>query len=176
MPRLFLAVDIPAAYKQTLSAMQSRLPGARWSSPQQMHLTLHFLGDMPLEPVQRALESVQATGFSLSLSGVGTFPNRGKARVLWAGVDESEPLLVLHQKLGEALQTVGYQPDKRPYHPHITLARFRQPPPQEALQAYLATHQAFKTATFSVKDCILYESQLGSDGAVYINHKKIVLP
>lgn len=167
MPRLFVALDLPQSDRDALASLQTGLPGARWSTPQQMHLTLHFLGECDLAPVKAALQNIHMEPFSLHLSGVGTFPPTGKARVLWAGVARSAPLVALHRAVGDALRQVGYQPETRPFHPHITLARFNQPPARALLDSYLQAHQSFETDPFPVNEYRLYQSDLQRHGAVY---------
>jgi len=168
MPRLFVAIDPPQAVRRQLQAIQHGLPGARWTSPQQLHLTLHCLGEQPLQPTQAALADVHAERFSLGITGVGVFPPRGSARVLWAGMPPEPPLRSLHSKLAEALKTVGYVPEQRPFHPHVTLARFKSPPDQEHLRAYRQRHAALKIPSFPVESFILYRSVLGTSGPVYM--------
>ena len=167
MPRLFLAIDIPAADKEKLQRLQQGLTTARWTPPDQMHITLHFLGEAALEPVIAALEGIQPPALTLQTKGLGTFPQRKQARVLWAGVEHDQTLLDLHEQLGVALQTTGYIPETRPFHPHVTLARFRLPPDPTAVAEYMQAHTPLAYETFTAKSVILYESQLGPQGAVY---------
>lgn len=167
MPRLFVAIDPPEAVRRQLQALQRGLPGARWTSPQQLHLTLHFLGEQPLEPTRAALAGVQAERFALSIAGVGVFPPRGSAHVLWAGMPLEPPLRSLHTQLAEALEVVGYVPEKRAFHPHITLARFRAPPNHDQLRAYQQRHATLSIAPFPVDSFVLYSSVLEPSGSTY---------
>ncbi|MCA9884285.1 MAG: RNA 2',3'-cyclic phosphodiesterase [Anaerolineae bacterium] len=167
MPRLFLAIDIPEADKQKLQSLQQGLTAARWTSPDQMHITLHFLGETELAPVIEAMDSVQSPLLDLQVKGLGTFPPRKQARVLWAGIEHDNALISLYNQLGTALQPTGYAPDTRPYHPHVTLARFRVPPERNALADYTQGHSPLVCEPFRAKAVVLYESQLQPEGAVY---------
>jgi RNA 2',3'-cyclic 3'-phosphodiesterase len=168
--RLFLALDIPDAVKDDIAGLHDKsLMGAQWTTRQQWHLTLHFIGERDDDNVLRAaLADVKASAFMLRLAGVGQFPEQGKPRVLWAGIHAPEMLQTLHELTGNALAATGYQPETRPFSPHLTLARFkRQTPQRHIMQAYFEQHHTFKTALFSVSQFTLYESQLLQQGAVY---------
>jgi RNA 2',3'-cyclic 3'-phosphodiesterase len=167
--RLFLALDLPEIIKEKLHSLKdTRLNGARWTSPEQWHITLHFIGESEEEPVREALEKVKAASFSLQLRGVGTFPERGKPNVLWLGIIAPPALKTLHQATGEALKTTGFAPENRPYSPHLTLARFKETKPdREALDNYRQQHASFETESFSIRHFSLYQSDLTQSGAVY---------
>lgn len=172
MPRLFLAIDIPEADKEKLQRLQQGLTTARWTPPQQMHITLHFLGETALQPITNALEGIQPPALTLQTKGLGTFPQRRQARVLWAGVEHDQALVDLYHQLATALQTTGYIPETRPFHPHVTLARFRLPPDPTAVAEYMQAHTPLAYEPFTAKSVILYESQLGPQGAVYtVRHR-----
>lgn len=170
MLRLFVAVDLPDDVRETLTAMQQGLAGAKWVSRAQLHLTLHFLGEVGEETAERihtALASVEAEPFMMSLTGTGTFPPQGPARVLWSGVDTNPALTALHEATGNALKQTGYQPEDRPYSPHITLARFKDAPSSLMLSQYVDNHRQFHTAPFPVEQFVLYRSTLTPGGVLY---------
>ncbi|MCU0512293.1 MAG: RNA 2',3'-cyclic phosphodiesterase [Anaerolineae bacterium] len=179
MPRLFVAIDLPAPVKTQLAALQHDLAGAAWMTPAQMHLTLHFIGEVSedaAEQIAGALKQVNAPAFTLAVQGTGTYPPEGKARVLWAGLPHHEALLALYQATGSALQQTGYQPDSRPYSPHITLARFKEPPSPLTLRRYLDTHRHFASEPFPVEQFVLYRSTLTPGGAFYSLLHRFPLP
>jgi 2'-5' RNA ligase len=166
--RMFVAVDLPPAAADAVEAICTALPGARWSSPAQLHLTLRFMAAVPEEqiPVLAArLCAVRLLPFELSLRGVGVFPEahaRKPARILWAGVSTPAPVQDLKAAIDQAL---GPDEDAaRGFHPHLTLARFREPP-GPALGAFLATHAGFSTLSWTVDAFMLYRSRLGTGGA-----------
>lgn len=170
--RLFIAIDLPEAVKDTLQRLRVSLAGASWTRREALHLTLQFLGDgIPdarLDAIRAALHTVDAPAFSMALRGVGHFPGgRKPVRVLWAGVDAPPALAHLAGQVNRAMAGVGFQPDSRPFSPHITLARFRTPVPPQALESFFAQHQAFTTPSFTVTAITLYASQLLPSGPVY---------
>jgi 2'-5' RNA ligase len=107
MPRLFVAADLPDRARDRLLAVRpAAFPGVRLVGREEMHLTLHFVGEVEdgqIDAVRRALEGVKAPPFAIDLDGVGRFPPEGVARVLWAGVRANPKLSALHQALGTAL-------------------------------------------------------------------------
>jgi 2'-5' RNA ligase len=167
--RLFLAIDLPAEISSAVTALFRELPAARWSNPDQLHLTLRFMAAVPEEEVAAlgdALAALDAPRFSLALRGVGVFPGGGARRpprVLWAGVTPEGPLFQVKAAIDRALG-----PDEeaaaRGFRPHLTLARFREPP-GPALAPYLTRHATFATPPFPVDEVVLYRSVLGAGGA-----------
>ena len=167
MPRLFVAIDPPLGIRERLAGLCCGLPGARWVEPEQLHLTLRFIGDVDgsmLRPVQEALAEVSAEAFSLQLEGIGFFPPRGNPRVVWVGIRKNEQLLRLHNRIESVLVRAGLEPEDRKYSPHITLARLKNTPATR-IGAYLAQHGLFRTEEFPVKEFLLYSSVLNSRGA-----------
>ena len=170
MIRLFVGIALPEHIRATLHQyMRPEWPGTRWVNPKQLHLTLQFLGNTPeqrLPEIQYALSSIQASAFSLSIKGVGVFPSPNRARVLWAGVVPSPALMDLQQAIQQALHPLGYPPEKRPYHPHITLARFKGKAP-DSLAEYLEHNHTLALQPFPVDTYTLFQSTLRRTGAVY---------
>ena len=167
MPRLFVAIDLPAAIRDQLAALCCGLPGARWVEPEQLHLTLRFIGEVDggiMNRVREALAEVRAETFSLQLAGVGFFPPRGNPRVAWVGISKNELLLRLHHRVEAALIRAGFPPEERKYSPHITLALLKATPASRA-GGYLAQHNLFATEEFPVREFLLYSSVLNSRGA-----------
>jgi 2'-5' RNA ligase len=177
MPRLFVAVDLPEEALLLLDPLLGAFPGTRWASRDQLHVTLRFLGSVPPDRVaelQQQLAGVTPPeAFALSLSGVGVFPPRTDARsrrspprVLWAGLAPRDPLAALKQAIDEAL---GPDPESvdRQFHPHVTLARWKDRPGPELAQ-FLDRHANLASAPFPVRDFHLYESRTLPEGAVYM--------
>lgn len=135
MPRLFIALPIPPAPLAELLDYQrqcrGQLPELRWSRPEQLHLTLRFLGEQTEDSLEQLADCVLSVGRShppvdLLLDRAGAFPDRRRARVVWLGVAESRPLQDLYDDLSLSLQnTVGIPPERRRFHPHLTLGRSR---------------------------------------------------
>ena len=175
MPRLFVAIDFPDTVKtQILRLRQDDLPPGRWSRRAALHLTLHFIGGVP-EAVANAYEAVlhqvDAPGFELRIAGVGQFPTESRPRIIWAGVENRPPLRALHEAIGQALEREGFQREKRPYHPHITLMRFRKPLRRGPASRWIKRHLDFYTDALPVTQFILYESELTAEGPMYTKRR-----
>lgn len=169
MKRLFIAIDLPDQVKAQIKPLCNGIVGAKWVSDQQLHLTLRFIGDadekqQPL--IETGLATKRATPFHLTLVGVGQFPSRGQPRVLWVGLDATIALMALQQQVEAIIRKSGFSPDK-PFSAHITLARFRNPPPLGNVDAYLKRHVDFKSEAFGVNHFTLYSSQLTSQDSIY---------
>lgn len=168
--RLFIAIELPDGMKTTLSRLRADIPGARWVPVEQIHLTLAFLGEVEELSVERLtveLAQIQIPAFDLSLSGTGCFPNPGRPRVLWVGVESKRHLLHLGNRVHDAVLACGIPQEERPFSPHITLARLNSSPSRE-LQVFLEQKKAVKLSPFSVREFILFQSRLSHNGAVHI--------
>lgn len=171
MPRLFVAIDLPDAVRDELARRCSGLPGARWVRRDQMHLTLRFIGEVEdgvAAAVRAALARIQASPFELAVRGVGQFPPRGAARVLWAGLDAPPALLALQGQVEAAVRGLGLPPEDKPFSAHVTLARFKAPPPPAALARFLRQHAGLTSPPFAVGHFTLYSSRLSPAGPDYI--------
>jgi RNA 2',3'-cyclic 3'-phosphodiesterase len=168
--RLFIAVDLPDTVKDQLGKLCIGITGAKWVKRDQMHLTLRFIGevdDAQAEAIKAALSGIRSAPFTMTLDGVGHFPPKGKPHVLWVGVTAPPQLTQLQRQIENALLSLNLPPEDHPFSPHITLARFRMPPPPEAMRQYLAHHTAFRTETIAVESFVLFSSQLAPQGAAY---------
>ena len=172
MIRLFTAIEIPEEVRDLLLDLQSGLPGATWSPWDNLHLTLRFIGEVPepmVEEIEEALWGIQAEGFSLQLKGVGKFGGesaRAPARLVFAEAERAEGLMRLQSKIEHALQELGLEPERRKYHPHVTLARLKDTP-MGRLGNYLAEHAMFAPPRFAVNEFSLFSSTLGREHSVY---------
>jgi len=165
--RLFVAIDPPPEVREQLTTLCCGLPDARWTPPEQLHLTLCFIGEVngaAFLDIKEALAEIKSAPFALRLRGVGFFPPRGQPRVVWAGVETSEPLAVLQRKITTRLFSLGLEPENRKFAPHLTLARLHQTPAAK-VGRYLETHGLFASAEFVVSQFLLYASVLGRKGA-----------
>ncbi len=167
--RLFVAIELPADVRDGLSRLCADVPGARWVEPEQMHLTLRFIGEVDglvQREVAAALECVRAQPFTLSLAGVGHFPPRGVPRVLWAGVERSDALAALHERVERALVRAGVEPERRRFAPHVTLARLRGTPTR-AVGSFLVAHGLYRSPPFAVDAFHLFSSKLTAKRAIH---------
>ena len=136
--RAFIAVSISSAAKSALANVIQRLAGqlptgVRWVDPAGMHLTLKFLGDVEPGLVDGIIEAISrpaagASPFSIHLSGLGLFPNERRPRVLWAGVQGGlDALQQLQEQIEDTMSRLGFLGERRPFSPHLTLGRVRDP-------------------------------------------------
>jgi RNA 2',3'-cyclic 3'-phosphodiesterase len=169
MPRLFVAIDVPDTFAPELMRLQDDSLPARWTRPDQFHLTLKFIGHVAEEQaveIQLRLSTVQAKAFSMHIAGLGAFPNPRRARVLVASVKADNALIDLSDAVETTLEAVGIEREKRPLRPHITIARLKEPDP-DLVRAYLHRHDGFRLGPFSASSFHLYESRLHPSGAAY---------
>lgn len=169
MIRLFVAVDLPETIKNELSAICFGLPGAKWVPPDQLHLTLRFIGEVDgglFREIRSDLEHVAAVGFPMCLKGLGYFPPRQEPRVLWVGMERSEQLLQLRKKVDRELASLGIPAEKRNFSPHITIARLRETP-LVRLTNFLSGNALFTLPEFHVDSFYLYSSVLTPKGAIH---------
>ena len=167
MLRLFVGIELPDTLKQALAKLREAHPAARWHGPEQLHLTLNFIGQVNEEQARRMAEvlvEVPGPQFELQVQGVGYFGTAERPRVLWAGVAETPLLYQLQQRLEARLLPLGLVPDGRSYTPHITLARVRQGMP---LQAFLRRHAQLSLPAFPVDHICLFLSSGGDQGVRY---------
>jgi RNA 2',3'-cyclic 3'-phosphodiesterase len=166
--RLFVALAIPAGVAQSIMLIQGGVPGARWQTREQLHLTLRFIGEVDgrdAAGLDDALAGIEAPGFDLQLHGVGQFGNK-QPHTLWAAARASEALAHLQRKVDAAIRRVGQPQDAHKFTAHVTLARLRHTEPGNAIE--WLTHNALYTSPeFPVGAFQLYSSRLTSDGSVY---------
>ena len=168
--RLFIALDLPWRLRERLALMAgSGIPGARWVSPENYHLTLRFIGETQAhraEDIDLALSAIRARGFSLTLSGVGTFTKGGRVTAFWVGVERNPQLDHLQNKIETALQRVGVDPERRRFTPHVTLARLDNAV-EAKLAAFVQANNLFRAEPVAVEHFTLFSSQLGKEQSVY---------
>ena len=175
--RVFCAIDLPTDLKQKLAIHIEKLKketgvNAGWTRPESIHLTIKFLGNIPVSEVrklsQAAAQAVKSLApFKLTAELCGAFPTHGPPRVLWIGItDSSAHLARLYERLDEECAAVGFPRESRPFHPHLTLARIRRAANARALGA---AHHAFDfpPGEFEVNELLVIRSELGKEGSKY---------
>lgn len=175
--RLFVAFalsdEVRAAMRRRLARLRSLLPQARWVDPDNAHLTLAFLGHHPedrLAPLGAALRDVfwRYPAMPLRLHGGGTFPQGRPARVAWVGVRAPAQLLPLQHDVADAAAGVlDWEPEKRPFHPHVTLTRCNPTWPRAQVERFHSEVQGSWGEEFLVEEGVLYRSRLSPRGAQY---------
>ena len=169
MIRLFVALEIPDDIRDRLEELCMGVAGARWVEPENMHVTLRFIGDVDgavCEDVVDALLAVRAPSLELTLERLGTFQQGSIAHTLWVGVQRNDALLQLQSKVERALVAAGLSPERRRYTPHLTIARTKEAP-VEHLASFIAEHEPFRLAPFAVERFSLFSSFLSKNGVQY---------
>ena len=173
--RTFIAVPLDEALRRRIVALQEELAGGdvKWVEPENLHVTLLFLGEVDaLEVVEicRAVHQVaeSTAPFALTAAGVGAFPNLRRPRTLWVGVEEGRAELVrLHDSLEEVLLELGaYRREEREYTPHVTLGRVNGDAPP-ALRESLKRESDWHGGTLAVSEVHVMSSELTPDGPRY---------
>ncbi len=181
--RTFIALPLPTEWIALLAEVIDHLDsaasgGVRWVRPSGIHLTLKFLGatDPPLAPriLDGLLESMDgALAPALSLSGLGTFPNRNNPRVIWAGVSgDLETLADLQQRVETLAVGLGWAAERRPFRPHLTIGRVRDrisAAERRRLVAAISNCAVPRLASWRPDAVRLYKSELTPRGAIYTN-------
>ena len=169
MPRLFTGVEVPTGIAERLSYLRGGLPGARWISTANYHLTLRFMGDIDMvaaEAIADALARVRRIAFSLRITGVGTLGTR-KPHAIVARVEPSPSLTELQAEHERLMQRIGLPPEGRKYTPHITLARLRHANTRD-IADYLTLRGGFSTAPVEIGRFVLFSSRDSVGGGPYI--------
>jgi 2'-5' RNA ligase len=185
MIRAFIAITPPPALQQTMADVcqvfqRLSLPW-RWVTPDHIHLTLRFLGNVSNETVPSLLQAIEQaaqgqTAFPLRARALGCFPHPARARVLWVGLDDpSQTLARLNARLTAALTPLGFPPEGRPFQPHLTLARAQNRVPSRQLFPILQTYQNRDFGEFLVTQVNLMQSQLQRGGALHTVLRSVTL-
>lgn len=168
MHRLFVALRPPAFIRDLLIDSMDENPDLRWQNDDQLHLTLRFIGEIetPLaNDLADALGRIRFDRFRLRISGAGRFEQH-LSGALWAGVEPRDEVAALASKVERICQQVGLAPERRAFHPHITLARWKGRRGRE-IQGFLEREQGLSSGMFDVDEFILFESRLSRHGAHY---------
>ncbi len=178
LKRLFVAVELPQNIKERLTNLEEELKksgaDAKWVEPQNIHLTIKFLGGVPeekTEEIQKLLSDlfVSRKPFCVTLDRLGCFPSAGSARIIWAGLeDKNKTLKAMAGVLDEALDKAGFEKETKEFQSHATLARLRSPRNKIALiEKINHLNQDFRPQTFTIDNITLFESRLSPKGPSY---------
>lgn len=161
--------DVLDAVAAAVAPARSVRVGLRWEQRERYHLSLQFLGPVQkLAPVVAGLAAAvgDRTTFSFQLGGAGAFPKPGRARVVWMGPTVGGPDLVgLAAAVDAGLRPHGYEPDRKEFHPHLTLARLKVP--DNVADVLVAIGSEPVGEPFTVGEVVLYQSHLSSKGPTY---------
>jgi RNA 2',3'-cyclic 3'-phosphodiesterase len=176
--RLFVAIDVDEGARRAVAALQQRIATAlgperslKTVDPARMHLTLAFLGeiaDSNVPPVVNTLNAtIEVPQFDAEFQGVGVFPLRGAPRILWLGVEEgAEQIVEVQREVARRLERLGVALEGRPFHPHLTLARWKTSRPADR-QRSLAIDTHKPVARVAIDHVTLYQSRLSAAGPTY---------
>jgi RNA 2',3'-cyclic 3'-phosphodiesterase len=177
--RTFIAVDVAETVQRRAARLIELLStggsDVKWVEPSNMHLTLQFLGDVPQADVPAVCQAVEqaVTGFPpfpMRLLGAGAFPHVGRPSTIWIGVNEgASELGALHRAVQRALKPLGFPPERRAYHSHLTIGRMRRGggPARHELGQALREQQAFDAGSSMVDQVVVYASYLERAGPTY---------
>jgi len=183
--RSFIAIELPAAVISLLDNVQQELKvlrlKARWVRPQNIHLTLKFLGNInsgEIEKIGRAM--VDAAGdsapFTLTIGGIGFFPDIKRPRVIWVGLDGAKPALFnLQRNLADRLAIAGFPKEERSFKAHLTLGRIRQAVNPNIVDQAIQGYSDLGDLKFTANRIILFKSDLKPFGAEYSHLKQVEL-
>lgn len=175
--RLFVSVDLPRTLAEGIAEVQDEFEGASgldFVDPEQAHVTLKFLGEVPerrLERVESTLEQAvseaEVDPFEVEFSGVGAFPNHDYIKVVWLGVDAGAgELTALHESIEDQFVEMGFEPEDHEFTPHVTLARMKHAGGKDLVQELLDNYDP-SPGTMQVEDARLKKSELGPGGPEY---------
>jgi len=178
--RAFIAIEIPIGIRQTVCKVTSDLRNGvgaliRWVPMENMHLTLKFLGDVAPSNVDMLSQMLRAEAdlfncFELHLTGLGSFPNLKRPRVIYIGIQAPAALETLHRGIESASRRLGYESEERGFSPHLTIGRVKQniaPAEQQTIRRALEGTKIDSLGTARVDSLHLYKSDLQSTGSVY---------
>ena len=189
--RLFVGIDIEPAIRERISkfvdVVRNFAPDVRWVNPETFHVTLKFLGETNnTEEIKRALAQISGSPVTISFRETGYFPSQKQARVFWIGMEADANLPTLHRAVDAATQALGFEGEKGPYRPHLTLARAGSGRPSRTrddrpnnklqhLQEKLAALPPPDFGTMTTHEFFLYESKLSPRGAQYTKVERYAL-
>jgi len=188
--RAFIAIELPDPLRASLKGLQDRLKeqapprAVRWVQPQGIHLTLKFLGQTPVDQIEGLIKGLVSAcaplcSFTCTVGGLGCFPNPNRPRVIWAGVQEPTGALSrLQRAIEDACAELGFEPERRTFHPHLTLGRVRDGVPtgqRRAIGELIERTETASLATISAKGVSVIRSDLRPSGAVYTTLREIEL-
>ncbi|MCK5287205.1 MAG: RNA 2',3'-cyclic phosphodiesterase [Thermodesulfovibrionia bacterium] len=182
--RCFIAIEISEVIKSELLEIEEELKkhGAdvRWLKPDNIHLTLKFLGNIKEEIAGKISGIIEAIcshydSFDLTVKGLGIFPNRKSPRVLWVGIEGNNILSTLQKEVDEGMSSIGLENEKSEFTAHLTLGRIRSSRGKEALLDAINQRKNDNFGSITVKSLSLIKSDLSPTGATYTKISEVSL-
>jgi 2'-5' RNA ligase len=176
--RTFIAVEIEASIRRAAVKLIDRLRQAggdvKWVEPENLHLTLKFLGDLGADGVARVCRAVQRAvagvpPFEIEIRGAGAFPNASRPQTIWLGAGEGEqPMAEVSERVESALEPLGFRRESRPFRTHLTIGRVRRDGGRTAgLGPALDEMAGYEAGRMPVEEVVVFSSQLLRTGPVY---------
>ena len=164
--KLFTAIKLPPDLAEQISHIQRGVSGARWSTPDKLHITLAFFGEVDddrAEVLDMELARQSFSSFDLSLGGAGHFGSH-EPHAIWLGVNSSQPLMSLHKHTKHAARRAGIELEKRNYIPHVTLAYLARTTPLDRIINFEKRREDFNCKPFLVDEFFLMSSHRKAKG------------
>jgi RNA 2',3'-cyclic 3'-phosphodiesterase len=185
--RTFVAAEIPPSLekrvRELIGLLRAGDADVKWVAPGTVHLTFKFLGNVPnveIPDVCRAVESAcqEMDPISVKLAGAGAFPDAQRARTVWVGVQEgAEALVQLQSRIDAALAKIGFVPERRRFHPHLTIGRLRRGSSDpDQLAELIQQHADFAVGTMYVDEVVVFASSLDRSGPSYDALARVPFP
>lgn len=172
--RCFIAIELPDPVKSCLAQLQDELKKCkadiRWVNPDNVHLTLKFLGNIKEEMLQTIINGMKkvcssSNPFNLEIIGIGMFPNTKSPRVLWLGVENNSFIMSLQAGIEKEMEKAGFKQEERKFKAHLTIGRFRSSSGKEDIFKSVSTHEKDSFGIINVNSMSLMKSDLNPDGA-----------
>ncbi len=170
MIRLFFGLELPHELRLRIGALAGGIDGARWVAPEDLHVTLRFIGEVDepaMEDIAAEAAAIRFQPFAVTLAGAGHFERRGRVSAVWLGVEPGTALAALRDRIEAASVRAGQPPEGRKFRPHVTVARFTRARPG-AVRGWLAANTLFRAYPFTVERFVLFSSTLGRSGSTYV--------
>jgi 2'-5' RNA ligase len=175
--RTFIAAKISHSDCEKIRGFQrllrNEIKSIKWVKPENLHLTLRFLGNIEISLADSVIESIDKSldGFSIlnmNFSGLGVFPDERRPRVLWTGLEgDTSKLSVISSKLCDSLNLQGFPKGKNHFSPHITIGRFSKKNVEKNLFEIINKYNSLLTGFFVIDEIVFYKSELFKEGAKY---------
>jgi 2'-5' RNA ligase len=175
--RSFIAIELNKDIQESLAKIQSQLRAARadvkWVKPENIHLTLKFLGNIDIDLITKINGIFEELGkkyqsFPADLNTLGAFPKIKNPRVIWFGMQKGkDEVIVIVKELEEQLAKIGIAKEEKEFHPHVTLGRLRSPYNRASLVEALEKNSKVPTLNFTVDKIVLFKSTLTPKGPIY---------
>lgn len=173
--RCFIALDLSEDLKNRLTHLRQRplakRPEIRWIRPANLHITLKFLGDQKLKTVDQVIDILHQLKMPekkiiIHLDQIGVFPDAKRPRIIWVGFEDNALLLNIYDQIETQLATIGIPKEKRPFAPHITIARVKAPLDVDTLRS-IEKNSRIETMEEPISQLTFYKSTLTSQGSLY---------